>query len=719
MEIMDGTEGNGGILQYLPECEFGLTVFTTRDSQIAQSLAGSDIVELAKMTHPDAVDILKNTLVRKDLLHDEATTARLLSELDYLPLAMTQATAYVNCNKVSLSGYLDLLQGTEQDMVHILSTEMRDNTRYTQVSSAVAKTWLVSFKQLVQRNGDAAEVLRYMSCIEWKSIPHSILPSVQPAARMANAIGTLCSYSFIAPRDGEEIYDMHRLVHLAARVWVREEGVMVETQKTALEHLCGIFPSEDYENRGVWREYIPHASRMRNAKDGDHSGARGKLCLKVGCCLRVDGRIRDAVGWLEESRDLRADLLDDDADKLSTQHELAIAYQANGQVKDAVRLLEHIVAISERELVEDHPDRLASQHELARAYQANGQVKDAVRLLEHVVAIQERVLAEDYPDRLASQHELARAYKANGQVKDAVRLLEHVVVIQERVLAEDHLNRLASQHELAIAYQANGQVKDAVRLLEHVVVIQERVLAEDHPNRLASQHGLARAYHANGQVKDAVQLLQHVVAIWERVLVEDHPDRLHSQHNLAMAYQANGQVKDAVQLLEHVVAIQKRVLAEDHPDQLASQHELARVYQANRQVKEAIRLLEHVVAIEERVLAEDHPSRLASQHELARAYQANRQEDHPHRLASKAMLARAHRAYRELERFESEPFSQVNDRGAGSPSIPRSIAELEKPLLRQSQRTKPPAYGIPSQAKGNEEGEREKLGNFSRKRKRK
>jgi hypothetical protein len=83
------------------------------------------------------------------------------------------------------------------------------------------------------------------------------------------------------------------------------------------------------------------------------------------------------------------------------------------------------------------------------------------------------------------------------------------------------------------------------------------------------------------------------------------------------------------------------------------------------------------------------------------------------------MLARAHRAYRELERFESEPFSQVNDRGAGSPSIPRSIAELEKPLLRQSQRTKPPAYGIPSQAKGNEEGEREKLGNFSRKRKRK
>jgi hypothetical protein len=66
-------------------------------------------------------------------------------------------------------------------------------------------------------------------------------------------------------------------------------------------------------------------------------------------------------------------------------------------------------------LAEDHPDRLASQHNLASAYQDNGQVNDAVRLLEQVVAIEGRVLVEDHPDRLASQHELARAYEAAKQ----------------------------------------------------------------------------------------------------------------------------------------------------------------------------------------------------------------------------------------------------------------------------------------------------------------
>ena len=57
-------------------------------------------------------------------------------------------------------------------------------------------------------------------------------------------------------------------------------------------------------------------------------------------------------------------------------------------------------------LKEDYPFRLASQHALTIAYQADGQVKEAVKLLEQVVAIREQVLKEDHPDRLASQHAL-------------------------------------------------------------------------------------------------------------------------------------------------------------------------------------------------------------------------------------------------------------------------------------------------------------------------
>lgn len=55
-------------------------------------------------------------------------------------------------------------------------------------------------------------------------------------------------------------------------------------------------------------------------------------------------------------------------------------------------------------------------------YQANGQVKEAVALLEQVVEIRKTILALDHPDLLASQYELAIAYRANGQVEEVVNI---------------------------------------------------------------------------------------------------------------------------------------------------------------------------------------------------------------------------------------------------------------------------------------------------------
>ncbi|ERF74081.1 hypothetical protein EPUS_08129 [Endocarpon pusillum Z07020] len=86
----------------------------------------------------------------------------------------------------------------------------------------------------------------------------------------------------------------------------------------------------------------------------------------------------------------------------------------------------------------DHPSRLASQHALARAYQANGQVKEAVSLLKEVVEIREQILAEDHPDRLVSQEVLATIYWDLGHHNNAVHMMKHVAGIRSQVLDEQH-----------------------------------------------------------------------------------------------------------------------------------------------------------------------------------------------------------------------------------------------------------------------------------------
>jgi tetratricopeptide (TPR) repeat protein len=245
--------------------------------------------------------------------------------------------------------------------------------------------------------------------------------------RMEKAIGTLCGYSFLARRDSDnsatsggskqggdadqaveavELYDIHRLVHLATRVWVREYGDAKEVAEDAVRHVADVFPSDDHKNRALWRAYLPHALRLLEGRQAGSAEELSELCLLVGRCLRVDGRIREAVVWLERSCQQRSQRSEDDSDRLLSQHELAMAYRADGQVKKAVALLEAVVE-AEETLAADHPDRLASQHELAGAYQADWQVKRAIQLLEDVVAVEAISLRDDHPSRLASVEALA------------------------------------------------------------------------------------------------------------------------------------------------------------------------------------------------------------------------------------------------------------------------------------------------------------------------
>ena len=318
MDMLEGSKMAAGLLEYLPESDLGLTIFTTRSYEVAQSLVGSDVVEVERMLPEEAVTMLEQAVARKESLDDETTRSDLLVELDNLPLAITQAVAYINVNRISISDYLDLVKSTEQNVVEVMSTEILDKTRYKQAANAVATTWIISFQQIVERDADAAGLLRFMSCIEWKAIPESILPQIEPEARMTRAVGKLCSYAFLAKRHKEKTYDMHRLVHLAARIWDDRYGYAAKTRQGGVLHLSRIFPFGEHGNRDIWRAYLPHAARInKDTADQDLDG-KGQLCKRVGYCLQVDGKTKDAVLWLEESCRCVKDLVEDHSNRLSS-----------------------------------------------------------------------------------------------------------------------------------------------------------------------------------------------------------------------------------------------------------------------------------------------------------------------------------------------------------------------------------------------------------------
>ncbi|OAL45572.1 hypothetical protein IQ07DRAFT_576125 [Pyrenochaeta sp. DS3sAY3a] len=543
MEILTGKQQQG-LLDFLPRSDDGLILFTTRHSRVAYDIAGPDVVQVAKMGTNEGKDMLQRLLPKK-LLRDDAEVQNLLTELDHLPLAITQAAAFINSNRSSITEYLRLLNGTEQDAVILMSTEFRDNTGFqNSANNTIAKTWTISFNQINEMDDVAAHLLAFISHIEWKAIPYSILPIFEPEARMAKAIGTLCSYSFLERRQHGDLFDMHRLVHLATKNWIRQNGKQEQSRDDAMAHLANIFPMGEWLHRPIWQSYMPHVAHINSNEPRDDTYDQSELCLKIGWCLYKDGKTREAIRWMERSCDWRDFYMEDThPDRLRSQYSLAVAFLENAQAADSIQLLKNVVKAETKALPDDHPERLASLHQLARAYLTNDQFKKCIKLVKWIIAKEATITTDHWLRPLTWHHTLASAYISVGQVDKAIEILEHIIAVESGTVNDDHPDRLDSMHELARAYHKNGQVDEAIALFERVIAISAEVFAPDNPYLLISKHELARAYHTNGQYKLAHTLLSEVIDA--DTLPKSHPDHMDSERLLdkyARDLRANGDV---------------------------------------------------------------------------------------------------------------------------------------------------------------------------------
>ena len=502
------------------------------------------------MSKKEAFMFLRGQVPERYLPDESSDAFRLIDELTYLPLAIAQAAAYLNENpQLTLPEYLQHLEDAEdnmvlkdvdEDMAGVLDHEFSDGTRYPDSSNAVATTWVLSMNQIQESDPAAADMLAFMSVIEPKTIPVSIIPSQDTNERKTRAIGTLCLYAFVARRGTSDIYDMHRLVHIAACLWMQRHRNMAQVVKAATSHLEALFPVPDFANRKLWRQYLPHVLRLLQRTEGTNLEDTHLLCQDVALCMLEDGRHREAVEWMEKSvRWHEASRAEDDHGRPSSRYLLATAYTYGGQAPRAIKLLEERVVSAQETLAEDDRTRLASEYQLAAAYLSDRQISRAFELLMHIVAI-EKTLPEEDDGRLKSESALAMAYLDDGQIAEATKLLEHVVAVQRRTLVEDHPDRLSSEYELALASLANRQIPKAVEILEHIVAVR-KTLAEDHYSRLASEHTLAHAYLEEGKISRAIVLLDHVVKIQKSIPREDQPDVVVSQRLLEIAYQTQAE----------------------------------------------------------------------------------------------------------------------------------------------------------------------------------
>ncbi|KAL4974652.1 purine and uridine phosphorylase [Aspergillus desertorum] len=292
------TKGSNNALplkNFLPFGNQGHIIFTSRNRELAVDLVSSYVVHIGELDERTGVEFLEKSLLCKDLLDDSPATMALLEQLTFLPLAISQAIAYINKKGISISDYLLLLGEQEADVIELLSKDFGDDGRYKDMQNPVAKTWLISFCQVQKQDQLAAEYLSLLACFNPRNIPQSLLPPSESRLKMTDALGLLSAYSFITIQFGSRFITLHRLVHLATRNWMRNEEQFPVYISKAANRLSEIFPDNHHTNRQLWREYLPHALSLLSEREVRRQREQYIGYMKnVASCLYSDGRYNGA-----------------------------------------------------------------------------------------------------------------------------------------------------------------------------------------------------------------------------------------------------------------------------------------------------------------------------------------------------------------------------------------------------------------------------------------
>jgi tetratricopeptide (TPR) repeat protein len=446
------------LIDCLPRSKQGCIVFTTRDGKTAVKLTQQNVINVPEMDEEAATQLLKNCLVSPNLVENQQDARALLGELTYLPLAIVQAAAYINENRLALADHLSLLEEKEEEIIDLLSEEFEDDGRYCNVKNPVATTWLISFEQIRRRDPLAAEYLSFMACVDPRDIPQSLLPPGPSREKETDAIGTLNAYCFVSRRPVDLALDLHRLVHLATRNWLRKEGLLALSMEKVIVRLEEVFPNSDHKNRSVWRTYLPHA-RYALESDIVNKDSEKKLALiwRYGKCLYKDGRWNEAeASFTQVLETYKRVLGDEHRHTLRSIHKLASTYRNQGRWDVAEELEVQVMETRKRKLGADHPDTLTSIANLASTYGSQGRWDAAEELEVQVVETRKRKLRADHPDTLSSMNNLAFTWKGQGRDTEAVQLMKDCVQLQRRVLGVGHPRFLSSSETLA-----KWQAKDA------------------------------------------------------------------------------------------------------------------------------------------------------------------------------------------------------------------------------------------------------------------
>jgi pentatricopeptide repeat protein len=596
---------------YLPRSAKGSIVITTRDKRVSERLADREkSLEVLPLPAQESRQLLQQNLHSPHEWETE-DASELLHTLEFLPLAITQAAAFIRENVISLAEYMKLLRKSDSHLSELLNEDIPDSRRVNQAEHSVFRTWQISFNHIREQKPRAAELLSLMAVLDRHEIPKWLLyRENESEVEFITALGVLKAFSLIAAEKEGEAFAMHRLVQLSTQRWLDIQDEKDKWQEQALELLAEKFPTSRYENWKICEALSPHAQVVLSHRYLSKSNQLhlATLLRNLACYEMEQGQNNIAIEHATESFNMRKQLLGErDTLTLDSLELVALLRGKQGHYKDSEKLHRQVLQAREELLGKEHPDTLTSYNNLASVLERQGQYDAAKEMHQQALEGGEKVLGKEHPGTLASYNNLASVLENQGQYDAAKEMYQRVLEGSEKVLGKEHPDTLTGYHNLGSILQEQGQYDAANEMYQRVLEGRENVLGKEHPKTLASYNNLASVLARQGQYDAAKEMYQRAIEGSEKVLGKEHPDTLASYNNLALVLASRGQYAAAEELHQKALHRVEEVLGKEHPDTVLIVWNLAALFHRRRRYEDAAGLYERALLGFEKALGPNHP----------------------------------------------------------------------------------------------------------------
>ena len=264
-EIMYGS-GSSRLTDCLPKSDQGSILLTTRFRKVGASFTTTrNTIDLQQMTLEESESLLRARLGDESLGQDHHLYQELAEELERTPLALVQAASFMSQNCIPLDIYLRMYRESDVSKIRLLGENFEDDIRDSEAKNPIATTWIISFDYIRIHVPLAAELLSLMSILDAQNIPDFLLPQGEDVISFNKAIGTLKAFSFITtkkqspgPLQPYRLFDLHRLVRLAVRNWLKVNNTLNQRTAQVLKILGSTCSEDDSEKFEISSLILQH-----------------------------------------------------------------------------------------------------------------------------------------------------------------------------------------------------------------------------------------------------------------------------------------------------------------------------------------------------------------------------------------------------------------------------------------------------------------------------